>query len=499
MTSSQLVSDAIGMKPGKVARLPPRHARGRLVRRALTTADAVGLFAAFVITAVIFGPGEGAHHHLALAAEYLLFLATLPLWLVGAKLYQLYDRDEERTDHTTFGDFVGVLHLVTVGVWLLFLGARITGYADPELERVATFWAIALVLLTAGRAVARAYCHRRPEYKQRTLIVGAGEVGQLVARKFEQHPEYGIDVVGFVDDNPRPLRPDIKSRVVGTLAAIRRLVEQENVERVVVAYSEAPTGETIPLVRELTRMDVQVDIVPRLFDTLGPDLLVHSVEGMPLLGMPTSKLLPFSRALKRATDVIGAVTLLVLTAPLFAIVALWVRRDSPGPIFFRQTRLGEGMQPFVALKFRTMFVDTDDTAHREFIKATMNSTAAPAGNGLYKLERSSSITSSGRFLRKTSLDELPQLINVLRGEMSLVGPRPCIAYETESFESHHFERFDVPAGITGLWQVTARAHASFGEALDLDVAYARHWSLGLDLMLLLRTPFALLAQRKGTA
>jgi lipopolysaccharide/colanic/teichoic acid biosynthesis glycosyltransferase len=228
-------------------------------------------------------------------------------------------------------------------------------------------------------------------------------------------------------------------------------------------------------------------------------VLVHSVEGLPLFGLPASKLLPFSRTIKRTVDLIGASLLLLLTAPLFLVFAIWVRRDSAGPVFFRQERLGEGMEPFVALKFRTMFVDTDDAAHREFIKATMTSRSAPAGNGLYKLERTSSITPSGRFLRKTSLDELPQLINVLRGEMSLVGPRPCIAYETEGFAPHHFERFDVPAGITGLWQVTARAHASFGEALDLDVAYARHWSLGLDLMLLLRTPFALLRQRKGTA
>ena len=129
----------------------------------------------------------------------------------------------------------------------------------------------------------------------------------------------------------------------------------------------------------------------------------------------------------------------------------------------------------------------------------MTSRAAPSGNGLYKLDRTPRSRTSGRLPRKTSLDELPQLINVLRGEMSLVGPRPCIDYETEGFAPHHFERFDVPAGITGLWQVTARAHASFGEALDLDVAYARDWSLGLDLMLLLRTPFAMLRQREVTA
>jgi lipopolysaccharide/colanic/teichoic acid biosynthesis glycosyltransferase len=156
------------------------------------------------------------------------------------------------------------------------------------------------------------------------------------------------------------------------------------------------------------------------------------------------------------------------------------------------------MTEFTALKFRTMRVGVDDRSHRDYIKATMSSQPAAGGNGLYKLDRRADITPFGHWLRKTSLDELPQLINVLKGDMSLVGPRPCIPYETENFDSHHFERFLVPAGITGLWQVAARASSSFGEALDMDVAYARSWSLGLDLRLLIRTPFAVVRQRAAT-
>src|SRR2546430_10799494 len=146
------------------------------------------------------------------------------------------------------------------------------------------------------------------------------------------------------------------------------------------------------------------------------------------------------------------------------------------------------MRDFTALKFRTMRTGTDDAAHREYIKQTMSAKAVPRENGLYKLEREDAITPFGRFLRKTSLDELPQLWNVLRGDMSLVGPRPCIRYETENFAEHHFERFLVPAGLTGLWQVTARAKSAFGEALDIDGAYARDWGRGLDLRRLLGPP-----------
>jgi len=157
------------------------------------------------------------------------------------------------------------------------------------------------------------------------------------------------------------------------------------------------------------------------------------------------------------------------------------------------------MTEFTALKFRTMKQDTDQEEHRRYIRLASAEGAEPGANGLFKLERGDAITSVGHWLRKTSLDELPQLINVLRGDMSLVGPRPCIPYETETFKQHHFERFLVPAGITGLWQVTARANSTFSEALDMDVAYVRGWSLGLDLRLLLRTPFQLLRQRGATA
>jgi lipopolysaccharide/colanic/teichoic acid biosynthesis glycosyltransferase len=178
----------------------------------------------------------------------------------------------------------------------------------------------------------------------------------------------------------------------------------------------------------------------------------------------------------------------VLAAPLLLVMAVLIRRDSKGPVFFRQQRLGTDMRSFTVLKFRTMREGTDDGPHREYLTKIMSADATPGTNNLYKLERADDVTPVGRWLRKTSIDELPQLFNVLKGDMSLVGPRPAIPYELELYEPHHFERFLVPAGLTGLWQVEARAHSTFGEALDLDVIYARSWSFGLDLRLLLRTP-----------
>jgi len=478
-------------------RWSPGSRRGELVRRRLLIADAVGLALAFLIAQLLFGH-TSPESRLSMTQQYLVFVATIPGWVILAKLYRLYDRDDERTDHSTLDDLAGVFHLATVGAWLGALLTWASGAAGLGMTKIVTFWALAIALVSTGRVVARSISHRSAAYVQNAIVVGAGDVGQLIARKLRQHGEYGVRVVGFVDSDPKTLRDDLGGiGVLGKPGDLAALVREHNVERVVVAFSHDSHEKTLGVVRELKKLDVQIDIVPRLFEVIGPHVAVHTVEGVALVALPTAKRFPGSRAIKRTMDIAGALTLLVLTAPLFAYFTWRIRRDSPGPALFRQTRLGQHGRPFTVLKFRTMRLDVDQSVHKEFIKQTMTSGALPAEGGLYKLNRDDAITPFGRFLRKTSLDELPNLINVLRGEMSLVGPRPCLEYETEYFLPHHFERFDVPQGITGLWQVAARAHATFGEALDLDVLYARSWSILLDLKLLLRTPLHVL-RREGT-
>lgn len=498
--AAEAVPSAVGAKTLEILerrRSSPFKRRGRLVRASLLLADLVGLTLAFVVTEIAMG-NAGPNDTVSVPTEALLFLLSLPLWAVVAKLYRLYDHDDEHTDHTTLEDLVGVFHLVTVGTWLVVGGGWLLGLADPKVGKLLTFWALAIVLVTGARGAARAMCRRHLSFLQNTVIVGAGDVGQLIARKLLQHGEYGINLVGFVDANPRRLRSDLgEVPVLGSVDQLPEIVDRLDVERVVVAFSSDPPEQTVEAMRSVRDRNIQIDIVPRLYELVGPHVKVHTVESLPLVGLPTAKRFPLSRTLKRFGDIVGALAGLVLTAPFFAYAAWRIRRESPGPVIFRQERLGKNMKPFTVLKFRTMRVDTDDSAHREFIKQTMDASAAPTENGLYKLNREDAVTPFGRILRKTSLDELPNLINVLRGEMALVGPRPCLDYETEHFAPHHFERFAVPQGITGLWQVTARAHATFGEALDMDVSYARNWSLGLDLWLILRTPMHVL-RRKGT-
>jgi exopolysaccharide biosynthesis polyprenyl glycosylphosphotransferase len=367
-----------------------------------------------------------------------------------------------------------------------------TGYAHPNVTEVVLFWAFGVTLVLLGRAVARAGCRRTTSYVQNTVIVGAGETGQLIARKLEQHPEYGINLVGFVDADPKDREEDLEDvPVLGAPDDLPQIIRVLGIERVIIAFFRDDLQSTLDLMRRLKKLGVHVDIVPRLFEVIGPNADVHTLESLPLLSLPAPSLGPSSRMIKRAMDIVGASVALVVTAPLFAYIAWKVKRSSPGPVFFRQRRLGLNQREFTVLKFRTMRTDAGDAPHREYVQAVLKGDVKVASNGLYKLDRSDAVTPVGQWLRKTSLDELPQLINVLRGEMSLVGPRPCMPYEIEHYQPHHFERFLVPAGMTGLWQVTARAKADLGDALDIDVLYARSWSPGLDLNLLLRTPVQL--------
>jgi exopolysaccharide biosynthesis polyprenyl glycosylphosphotransferase len=475
---------------------PWRMRRGWLVRRMLLAADLLALAAAFAVVEAFFRKSQLVGD-VGIGVETAIFLGLLPIWVLAAKLYGLYDRDEDNATHSTADEVVSVFHLVTAGVWVFYATSWLVGLWNPDQAKLATFWFLALVSVVVARSGARTLARRHSAYVQNAVIVGAGEVGQLIGRKLLQHPEYRINLLGFVDSEPREKRLDLGDLpVLGSPEDIGQLVRKERVDRVIVAFSRDGHEQMLELVRAIRKHDVHVDLVPRLFEAVGANVGIHTLEGLPLVGLPSSRISRSSRLLKRGLDVLGSATLLALCAPMMLLIAFLIRRDSPGPVFFRQTRLGLDLREFTLLKFRTMYEGTDEAPHREYIKQIMRSDALPGSNNLYKLERDGSITRVGRWLRKTSLDELPQLINVLRGDMSLVGPRPLIPYELEFFSPHHFERFLVPAGLTGLWQVEARAHSTFGEALDLDVAYARGWTLGLDLRLALRTPLVMFRKRE---
>ena len=471
------------LEPAAVGIAPARGTRGRLLLRLLIVADLTGLVTALLLSGLV-SSGRGT-----------AYLLTLPAWLAAARIYGLYTGDKRHTNHSTVDEVAKVFQFVTVGTWICFLVSWLLSQTADSGQLIG-FWASAIALVAFNRGVVRTFSRRRAAYIQNAVIVGAGDIGQLIGRKLLQHPEYGINLVGFVDAEPKELRKELTGvTLLGAPADLRQIVEQHGIDRVVIAFSNDPHGELLDAIRSLPTRDVQVDIVPRLFEVIGSEFGIHDVEGLPLLGLLSSDVSRGALFAKRCLDAVGATLAIALLAPLFPVIALLIKLDSPGPVFFKQTRLGMGMQEFSMLKFRTMRIDTDEATHKEYVRKIMTTSASPGSNNLYKLERPEAVTRIGRLLRSLSADELPQLFNVLRGDMSLVGPRPCLPYETEVYESHHFERFLLPAGLTGLWQVTARARTTLREALDLDVAYVRGWSLGLDLRLLCRTPLSLL--RRG--
>ena len=471
------------------------HRRGWLVRRALAAADVLGLMLAFGLAQfTIGGARAGAPDRVSSLYEMLVFVATIPLWIVLARLYGLYDRDEERADHSSVDDLFGVFNMMSVGTWGFFVLTRLAGIADPGLAKLTLFWASAIALLVAGRVAARAACRQTDSYVQNTLIVGAGTVGQRVAEKLIQHPEYGVNVVGFVDDQPRDRLDTLEHlTVVGTTAQLSELVQDLYIERVIVAFSLEPHTATLETIRALNRLDVRVDVVPRLFEVLGPHVSWHAAEGLPLIGLLPARLSRSSLSLKRAMDIALSSAGLVLLAPLFAVVAVAIELDSRGPAFFRQRRMGRGDHVFRIYKFRTMTADAD--AHKHEV-AYLNK---HLGRDLrmFKIQDDPRVTRLGLFLRRTSIDELPQLINVLRGEMSLVGPRPLILDEDQHVDGWARHRLDLKPGMTGLWQVLGRDHIPFEEMVGLDYRYVTTWSLSNDLKLLART-LPVVLHRSGT-
>ena len=468
-----------------------------LIRRMLMMADIVALCAAFAVAEFAFPRAVG--DHITRVYEFGLFALSLPVWVLVANLYRLYDKDAEYTHHTTTDEVANVLHLVTVGTWFFFVTLWWSGIAHPEIPKLVTFWGLSVVLVATCRFAARAISRRSLLYLQNTVILGSGATGCLVARKLLQHPEYGINLVGFVNANggePRPngREPDLAHITeLGGLDSLPTLVQLFDIERVIVASPAVRQEKVLDLIRQLTDLDVQIDVVPRFFEAFSTSARIHAVEGIPLVGVPPLRLSHLSRITKRIMDIVGSVCGLVLVAPLMTLIAVAIKLETPGPIFFRQIRRGTGESVFTILKFRTMIADA------EALKASVTHLNMHAANGgdprMFKIPEDPRTTSVGKILRRYSLDELPQLINVLKGEMSLVGPRPLILDEDKYVDKWARRRVDLKPGITGLWQVLGRNIIPFEEMTRLDYLYVTNWSLKNDVRLLLRTIPALFHSR----
>jgi exopolysaccharide biosynthesis polyprenyl glycosylphosphotransferase len=477
-------TDGVGIAARPRLETQERRRRGWLLRRMLLVADVSALLVAFAITEAAFNGEKGGPGSIGVGVEAAIFLATLPGWIVGAKVYGLYDRDPQKADATTVDEFSSIFHFVTVVVWLFFALSWITGLTNPSQVKLASFWLLAITLITGFRVAARAIARRQPAYIQNAIVVGAGDVGQLIARKLLRHDEYGINAVGFVDAAPKERQDDLDDlTVLGEPQDLQKLIQEFDVERVVIAFSNESHSETLDLIRSLKDLDVQIDIVPRLFEIVGPQLNISSIEGIPLVSIPPLRLSRSSRFLKRAVDIVVAGVGMIFVAPFFALVAIAIKLDSAGPVLFMQTRVGFHDRVFRIYKFRTMVVSADA---QKAALSHLNKHANGDGR-MFKAPADPRVTRVGRLLRRYSLDELPQLLNVLKGEMSLVGPRPLVLNEDEFVSTWARRRMALRPGMTGLWQVLGRTDIPFSEMVKLDYVYVTNWTIAGDLKILART------------
>jgi exopolysaccharide biosynthesis polyprenyl glycosylphosphotransferase len=340
---------------------------------------------------------------------------------------------------------------------------------------------MALLVSMNGRGLVQSKVMRSQDVKQRTVIIGSGVVAAHVVQRLELAPHLALETIGLVDDDVHvESSPDLPR--LGRLQDLGDILKRYDVDRVIVAFSRSGHDELLRCIRTCWDNRVAVDIVPRLFEFLDGARTIDQVGGMPMLSITLPQMSSSARAVKRVSDIVMSVLMLTAIFPLHMLIALAIKLDSRGPIFFSQKRVGRDGRVFRVFKYRSMFIDAD-ARKQEY--AQLND----ATDGvMFKIHDDPRITRVGRFLRRTSLDELPQLINVLRGEMSLVGPRPLIAEETAAFkEPWHQRRLDLRPGLTGPWQIYGRSDIPFQDMLRFDYQYVAGWSLGRDLKIVLAT------------
>jgi len=448
--------------------------RDRRYRRLLVLADlAAAAMSLLICTLVIDG--------LVIRPSVLVGLVIV---VSASKAVGLYDRDELLIRKTTFDEVPKIFQLATVYtliVWILdsvIFGDELSGTGATVL------WASLCGLGIGCRRTAR-WIARHITPVERVLVIGDAATYQRIADKLEVGDTHARLVGRMSLQRSSGSLSDERSIDHETLGEI---VRDLNVHRVVIATSQTNPQVTLDLVRATKLAGVRVSIVPHVFEVLGNSVVFDDLHGLTVLGVREFALSRSSLALKRTFDLVGASIALLMAAPLMAAIAVWIKLDSRGPVLFRQERVGRGGRTFRICKFRSMVPEAEQLK-KELL-------AFNEADGLFKMENDPRVTRPGRLLRRTSLDELPQLFNVLAGEMSLVGPRPLVASEDRTITGHDRRRLRLTPGMTGHWQIMGSARVPMHEMVKIDYLYVTTWSLFEDIKILARTLPYMLA-RKG--
>jgi len=446
--------------------------REAVFRRSLVVADILAAAVALVVCVNLLGDGDRLQP---------IALLALPLIVIAGKAHRLYDRDELLVNKTTMDQAPELFQCATLYALLVLLlqGTFVDGMLSPL--QVVGLWGTLFVAALLARRVARLVA-RALTPVERCLFVGTEE---SFARLHSKLPEGDrrATLVGRM-----ALNHVTTDRMVdaGTMT-LHRMIKDLNVHRTIIEPSEELPQITLDFVREAKATGVRVSLLPRILEVVGSTIEVDDVNGVTLLGVRRFGLSRSSRLIKRSFDAAGAAAGLLALAPVFLLIALLIKLDSRGPVIFRQPRIGRDGRSFEMWKFRTMIVDAEEQ------KAALRA-KHDTSSGLFKLVDDPRVTRVGRLLRGSSLDELPQLVNVLRGEMSLVGPRPLVEDEDEQITGRDRSRLQLTPGMTGHWQIQG-SRAPLAEMVKLDYLYVAGWSLWFDVKILLRTVVYVLAHR----
>jgi exopolysaccharide biosynthesis polyprenyl glycosylphosphotransferase len=446
----------------------PSRRRDATYRRLLGVADVSS--AAIAIGVGVPLLGDDAVNPLALLA--------IPFVVLVAKVSGLYERDEYVLRKDTIEEIPALLQVATLYAFLMFIAGN--GIVEGEFGRDQALgvWGLLFASMLFTRSLARRLA-RCISASERCVVLGDAGEGDFIAQKLACGTCIKAEVVGRV-----PLQPDPPGAnglpILGDRQSLPAVLAAGDVDRVVIAPNGSMGEDILSVIRQVKALGVKVSVVPRLFEVVGSSVEFDDLDGMTLLGVRRHGLSRSSSILKRAFDLASAGVGVLILAPLLAMIAVAIKLDSRGPVFFRQLRMGRNDTPFAMLKFRTMVAEAE--TKRSELQARNE-----AGDGLFKIEDDPRITRVGGFLRRTSLDELPQLFNVLRGDMSLVGPRPLVIDEDAMIEGWQRRRLLLPPGMTGMWQVFGSARIPLPEMVKIDYLYGANWSLWLDVKILLRT------------
>jgi exopolysaccharide biosynthesis polyprenyl glycosylphosphotransferase len=439
-------------------------------RRSLALADCVALAATLWVGVLLLGDDR-----LAWAT-----LAAFPLVILAGKIAGLYDRDENLIHKATLDEIPTLFEMATFSALLFWLlGPQLV---DGNLGRrqIIGIWAVFFVMVVICRSVAR-FLARQSSPPERCLVVGRRNVMEELTRTFAASPSLKAEVVDWMD--VEDWRPS-EGRQEAQLWRLSALLDHEEIHRVILAPGEATSDEFLDTIRDIKSQGVKVSVLPAISQVVGSSVEVDQLGGISLLGIRRFEMTASSRLLKRWFDVAGSALALIVLSPLLMAIAIAAKVSSHGPVLFRQTRVGRRGKHFQMLKFRSMVADAEQ---RKSSLRHLNE-----ADGLFKIADDPRITPFGRWLRRWSLDELPQLVHVLRGEMSLVGPRPLVPEEDSQIEGWHRRRLDLAPGMTGYWQSLGSSRIPLRDMVMIDFVYAADWSIWNDLRIIMRTvPFVL--------